>query len=201
MPDIPLDRTGLVLVINARLDAYTLKDQDPSREPTELENQLYAALMAAREYILRIDQAMVPSNTLRYAAVALESSADNGDRFAAATIRDALAGHITEDVDQETLVERVRREAQNEILEALEEYRNGRKSEQAISHATDALRVARTVAARRRLRVTFKPNPVAKPPGSKKLSKLVKQAASEQMGGYPDESLLRLYRVLKDEGL
>ena len=37
-----------------------------------------------------------------------------------------------------------------------------------------------------------------KPP---KLSKLVKQAASEQMGGYPDESLLRLYRVLKDEGL
>ena len=41
-------------------------------------------------------------------------------------------------------------------------------------------------------------NPKKKP---RKLSKLVKQAASEQMGGYPDESLLRLYRVLKDEGL
>lgn len=142
--------------------------------------------------------------------------------------------------------DRIRREAQNEILAALEEFRNSRRSPSTIAVATDALRVARAIQAQlpdepahsicvhcgepiqeaskrngfvhgwRHLNgmLDFRQDmgghdarpadwtdPGQGPKKPLKLSKLVKQAASEQMGGYPDESLLRLYRVLKDEGL
>lgn len=48
------------------------------------------------------DSVLVPVATLRYAATALESSADRGDRYAASQIRDALREpHATYDEDSD----------------------------------------------------------------------------------------------------
>lgn len=48
------------------------------------------------------DSVLVPVATLRYAATALESSADRGDRYAASQIRDALREpHATYDGDED----------------------------------------------------------------------------------------------------
>lgn len=48
------------------------------------------------------DSVLVPVATLRYAATALESSTDRGDRYAASQIRDALREpHATYDPDED----------------------------------------------------------------------------------------------------